>query len=210
MKASQSRNGRDGKFLEFWSAAKASGIPSGAYHFLTAGVPGRDQASYFLARLAEAGGLKTGNLQPVIDLEWDIYGADFKRIVLGHAPSGEISYKDYWDDLQKTEIVSTVIDCVSAIRSGAGTPGIKPIIYANRTWWESHIPSRTVFEGCTVWISDYRLQSYKNNSPRSVEGHEYYLWQFTDQAHINIDSKLHGPYDSNKLVFGGIDHITIP
>jgi GH25 family lysozyme M1 (1,4-beta-N-acetylmuramidase) len=208
MKASQSRNGRDDKFVEFWGAAKVSGLPVGAYHFLTAGVPGRDQAQYFLTRLSEVGGLKRGNLQPVIDLEWDFFGPDFKRIILDRTPTGVV-YKDYWDTLSKPAIVATVNDCVSAIKSGAGMPAVKPVIYTNRSWWEDHVPLGTVFAGCTVWISDYREASYKNNSPRSVKGHEYYLWQFTDKANIRTSSKAYGPYDSNKLLFGGIDHLKI-
>jgi hypothetical protein len=131
MKASQSRNGRDDKFVEFWGAAKTSGLPRGAYHFLTAGVPGRDQALYFLTRLAEVGGLTSGDLQPVIDLEWDIYGPNFKRTVVGQSPTGEVIYKDYWDGLAKDTAVDTVIDFVSALKSAKGMPTVKPVIYTN-------------------------------------------------------------------------------
>lgn len=209
VKASQSVNGRDDKFIGFWTAAQNSGLPYGAFHFLTASVAGQDQGKYFLKRLGEVGGLQSGHLQPVIDLEWDIYGPNFKTVVVGKSPQGDKVYKDYWDAVPKSAIVATVNDCVSAIRSAAGNIRLNPVIYTNRSWWESHVPAGTVFAGCTVWISDYRRQSYDNNAPRSVQGHDYYLWQFTDRAHVDIGGKLHGPYDSNKLVFGGIERIRI-
>lgn len=209
IKASQSRNGRDGKFVEFWQEAAKSEVPYGAYHFLTAGVPGRVQGEYFLKRLSEVGGLSRGQLQPVVDLEWDTYGLHFKTVILGKTSHGNLIYKDYWDDISKPEIVATVNDCVAAIHSAAGQMAIKPIIYTNRSWWESHIPAGTVFAGCSIWISDYRQQSYDMQSPRSVPKHDYYIWQFTDKAHINIHGKRYGPYDSNKLVLSKIDRIII-
>jgi GH25 family lysozyme M1 (1,4-beta-N-acetylmuramidase) len=209
MKASQSHNGRDDKFVEFWNAANTSALPHGAYHFLTAGIPGRDQALYFNKRLTEVGGIKSGNLQPVIDLEWDEYGPYFKRMLLGHTSSGDPIYKDYWEDVPKDAITATVNEFVNTIRYSVGSQGIKPIIYTNRSWWDSYIPPGTVFQNCSVWISDYRKSSYVNGSPRSVKQHEYYLWQFTDKATISVSGEAHGPYDTSKLLFGGINHITI-
>jgi hypothetical protein len=159
--------------------------------------------------LSEVGGLVVGSLQPVIDLERDTFGANFKRTKTGPDP-----YKDYWDDMSKTDIVETVNDCVSALRAAAATAtasssAIKPVIYTNRSWWEGRIPRGTVFPNCTVWISDYRQASYANSQPRSVQGHEYHLWQFTDKAHVRVGTSLYGPYDSNKLLFGGIERLKI-
>ena len=176
---------------------------------MTAKVDGTDQAEYFLKRLVAVGGLKAAHLQPVVDLEWDTYGPDFKRVVVGHSPKGEPLYKDYWDDIDPLERVTTVKDAVQTIISGLPGLSIKPIIYTNRSWWDDHIPAGTVFEGATVWISDYRSSSYKNNSPRSVSGHKYHLWQFTDSAKINVAGTMHGPYDANRLVFGTISDISI-
>jgi GH25 family lysozyme M1 (1,4-beta-N-acetylmuramidase) len=210
IKSSQSNRGRDGKFVKFWSEAKNSGLPYGAYHFLTAGVGGREQGEYFVKRLAEVGGLRKGHLQPVIDLEWDRLGPQFKLVVIGKNKMGENVYKDYWDDLRnKSDVVATVNDCVSALRSGVKSLEIKPIIYTNRQWWDRHIPSGTTFNGCTIWISDYRVDRYANNSPLAVPGHDYYLWQFTDKGRIQVDGKEYGPFDCNKLVLGGIEKITI-
>ncbi len=213
MKASQSSNGRDARFVEFWKAASVSGVPYGAYHFLTAGVGGREQGAYFAKRLAEVGGLAKGQLQPVVDLEWDTFGPSFKRVVVRQSSLGPV-YKDYWDgdrldNAQKARIVATVNDCVAELRARVVPLDIKPIIYTNRSWWEDHIPAGTVFPECTVWISDYRDESYKHKSPRSVGGHDYYLWQFTDKATVKVGSKMHGPYDANRLLFGGLNHITI-
>jgi GH25 family lysozyme M1 (1,4-beta-N-acetylmuramidase) len=209
IKASQSTTGRDGKFVEFWRAAGTSGLPIGAYHFLTAGVSGRSQAEFFLKRLRETSGLGRGNLQPVIDLEWDVNGPGFKRVVAGTTSSGSKVYKDYWDGVATKDIIAAVNDFADTIRSGLGSLAIKPVIYTNRSWWEEHIPAGTVFPGCTIWISDYRQQSYQNNSPRSVPGHEYYIWQFTDLGKVVVGNRQYGPFDCNKLIFGEINRITI-
>lgn len=210
MKASQSCNGRDSRFVEFWTSAKRYRLPCGAYHFLTAGVAGHDQALYLLARLDEVGGLKTGDLQPCIDLEWDEYGPSFTRIASGRTPTGTIVYEDYWKNIRPAEIVKTINDFIGAFRSAPGMAAVKPVIYTVRSWWEKYIPDGTVFEDCSIWIADYRLASYVSGSPRSVQGHRYYLWQFTDKALINAGGKIYGPFDSNKLLFGGIDHLKIP
>ena len=209
VKASQSVNGRDAKFREFWDGAASAGLPRGAYHFLTAGVSGTDQAAYFLKRLGEIGGLKKGHLQPVLDLEWDIYGPDFKLVVIGTRPNGDKIYKDYWDGVTKKSMVDAVNNWVKAVRSAAGDLAIKPLIYTNRSWWEDHVPAGTVFENCTIWISDYRKQSYIDHAPRSVAGHDYYLWQFTDKATIAVGARRFGPYDSNRLLDAGIEKILI-
>ncbi len=208
IKASQSRNAHDPRFEEFWAAAPTSGIPWGAYHFLTAGVSGKDQGEYFVKRLGQVGGLTKNLLQPVIDLEWDIYGPDFKRVVISTKPSGPV-YKDYWETVSSQSIVDTVNSCVDLIRAAYPTLDIRPIIYTNASWWGDRIPVGTTFPHCTVWISDYRKASYAKKSPNSVSGHAYYLWQFTDGAMIDTGSKQFGPFDANKLVFGGINHILI-
>jgi GH25 family lysozyme M1 (1,4-beta-N-acetylmuramidase) len=208
IKASQSSNGRDGKFVSFWQGAATSGLPYGAYHFVTAGISGTEQAKYFMKRLNEVGGLKKGHLQPVIDLEWDEWGSEFKRVAVGRSPQGETLYKDYWDDVTKEQIAKTVNDCLNGLRAAAGNLALKPIVYTNRSWWDSHIPPHSHFD-CTVWISDYRDKSYASNSPRSVQGHDYHLWQFTAGAKIKSGNATYGPYDSNKLVFGAIDKVTI-
>jgi len=209
IKASQGQNGRDGKFVEFWKAAKASTLPFGAYHFLTAGVPGETQAAFFLKRLAEVGHIQKGHLQPVLDLEWDIFGPTFKRVVVGKSAMGDPLYKDYWDGLSKSAIVATVNAWVAVMLAAAGPLKIKPVIYTNRSWWEAHVPAGTVFPHCTIWISDYRQQSFANNAPRSVQGHEYHLWQFTDRAHIQTGGKNYGPFDSNKLLSDSIQTLII-
>ena len=207
-KCSQSDHAFDNRFEEFWKGARSVKMPVGAYHFLTAGVSGKLQAAYFLQRLSMVGGLKAGDLQPVLDLEWDPLGPDFKRVVVGHDKQGKPIYKDYWDEAQnKARIVTAVADFAQTVR--ASSPAIRPIIYTNRSWWNAHVPSGTIFEGCSVWISDYRNASFQQGTPLSVNQHKYYLWQFTDGGTVKVGIKTYGPFDSNKLVNGGMEHICI-
>lgn len=203
VKASQSINGRGGKFTTFWRDAATCRVPYEAYHCLTAGVSGRDQGNYFLKRLDEVGGLKKNQLQPVIDLERDEWGSDFKRVATGRTPQGETIFNDYWDSVPKSSVVETVNECMDTIRSGVGALAIHPIIYTNRSWWQLHVASKTKFD-CSVWISDCRKESYINNAPRLVTAHDYYLWQFTDRAHIKSGAISYGRYDCNKLIAAGL------
>jgi lysozyme len=209
IKASQGVRGRDGRFTEFWRSATMTGLPLGAYHFLTAGLSGEDQADYYLKRLAEVGGLKKGCLQPVVDLEWDTLGPDFRREVAGHAADGKPLYKDYWATLPKSQVT----DCVQAFLDRVTqvlTPlAITPRIYTNRTWWHAKLGDSVRFRGCEIWISDYRKASYAAQQPQSVAGHEYDLWQFTESGRVKVGSEFVGPIDCNVLTKGSVAGITI-
>lgn len=208
IKASQSRNGRDKKFAQFWHDAASSDVPFGAYHFLTAGPSGAEQGAYFMKRVKDAGGLRKGHLQPVIDLEWDTFGPDFKRVVVGKTKKGEPIYKDYWDD-KSLDIVKIVNECAETIRKANPELNLRPIIYTAQEWWKHHIPTNTVFPKCDVWIADYWPNTFAARTPRTVPLHKYHLWQFTDKGSIKIGDKVYGPYDTNRLVFGGIEKVLI-
>lgn len=69
IKASEGASGRDDRFVENWTAARASGVRVGAYHFFSLCRPGADQARNFLDALAAAGD-RAGALAPVVDLEF--------------------------------------------------------------------------------------------------------------------------------------------
>jgi GH25 family lysozyme M1 (1,4-beta-N-acetylmuramidase) len=209
IKASQGARNRDATLEKYWAEAANANIPCGAYHFLSAGVPGKDQGAYFVKRLKDVGGLKPGrHLQPVIDLEWDFLGKDFKRQVIS-APGKPVAYKDFWSDYTSAQIVKEMNDCIAVLRQGVAPLGIKPLIYTNRSWWEIRIKPDVRFEGCTIWTSDYRKASYTNGVPRSVSGHAYNLWQFTEKGGITVGGEQYGPFDCNKLVHGSLQDLLI-
>ena len=66
LKASEGRDHRDTSFATNWSAAAATGIPRGAYHFFTFCSPGSDQAEHFLRVVPP----ERGALRPVADVEF--------------------------------------------------------------------------------------------------------------------------------------------
>jgi len=209
MKASQGARNRDASLETHWAAATAAGVTCGAYHFLSAGVPGRDQGAYFLKRIGDVGGLRRGvHLQPVVDLEWDFLGKDFRRTQL-KTIGGTPIYKDYWSDYTSEQIAREVNDCLDVLRQGLAPLDVRPIIYTNRSWWETRLHPSVRFAGCTIWTSDYRKASYANGVPRSVAGHNYHLWQFTERGRITAGGRSYGPFDCNKLVTGSLADLLI-
>ena len=96
VRISDGLNSPDSKFAQNWPAMKAAGIVRGSYQFFR---PSQDpvlQAQLVLDKLAAAGGLKPGDLPPVLDLE----SAD------GLAPSVVIAKAKIW--LAKIEAATKV------------------------------------------------------------------------------------------------------
>lgn len=76
IKATQGTSSKDAKFAQFWDGMgkldPAVKVPRGAYHFLSSTSPGKPQADAFVDYITLHGGIKTGDLPPVVDLEWDV------------------------------------------------------------------------------------------------------------------------------------------
>ncbi|MEI9429212.1 glycoside hydrolase family 25 protein [Mesorhizobium sp. Cs1299R1N3] len=210
VKASQASRGVDERFVEHWkNATSIANVPVGAYHFLCPRIPGEDQAKFFLSRVVQVDGVADGNLQPVVDLEWDTYGPDFKRVVSGYDKKKRPIYKDYWLDEKPSDIVAVVQGFVDQLRAQVGSH-IVPRIYTNRTWWHSVLGDKVRFNDCKIWISDYRKASFDSQQPQSVVGHEYDLWQFSETGRIRASKgPLVGPFDCNKLSRGALSDLII-
>jgi lysozyme len=88
IKASQGATFRDSLFGVNWSAALASGVVPGAYHFFSLCRPGAEQAGNFIAAAART---KADGLPPAVDLEFrgncerrpsvDEFGAELQRFL---------------------------------------------------------------------------------------------------------------------------------
>ena len=94
----------DSKFASNWPKMKSAGLTRGAYQFFR---PARDpsaQAQVFLDHLASAGGLKAGDLPPVLDLETA-------------------------DGVASATVVSRAKTWLNKVQSALG---IKPIIYTGK------------------------------------------------------------------------------
>jgi lysozyme len=59
----------DDHFTKNWSGMKSAGLVRGAYQFFRARHGGEEQADVLLQAIADAGGLKKGDMPPVLDLE---------------------------------------------------------------------------------------------------------------------------------------------
>lgn len=69
VRISDGLNSPDSKFAQNWPAMKAVGIVRGSYQFFRPSQDAGLQAQMVLDKLAAAGGLKPGDLPPVLDLE---------------------------------------------------------------------------------------------------------------------------------------------
>jgi len=67
IKSTEGGDRLDERFRENWQAAKAAGLPRGAYHFYYFCRPAKEQAAWFIANVAR----ETDSLPPVLDMEWN-------------------------------------------------------------------------------------------------------------------------------------------
>jgi GH25 family lysozyme M1 (1,4-beta-N-acetylmuramidase) len=208
-KTSQGIRGVDATFAANWQAAQAAGLPRGAYHFMSAGVDGAAQANFFIKQLNAAGGLQSGDLQPVLDLEWDNSGPNFQKVQIGTDADGRPVYKDYWDDY-KDQLVPTLQSYFDALLTGLQPLLITPIIYTSRTYWANVKLKATDLPACNIWVCDYGNKSYANKAPRAVRGHAFNLWQFTSLGSIKVGDKTYDGFDCNMAVNDGLDALRIP
>lgn len=66
VKATEGGDRIDGSFRENWDAARAAGVPRGAYHFFYHCRSGKEQAKWFIANVPR----DPEALPPVLDVEW--------------------------------------------------------------------------------------------------------------------------------------------
>ena len=67
IKATEGGDLLDERFHENWRAAKAAGVPRGAYHFYYFCRPAAEQAAWFIRNVPR----EAGALPPVLDMEWN-------------------------------------------------------------------------------------------------------------------------------------------
>lgn len=181
IKATQGERYRDAMFATNWAeAAKTGTLRRGAYHFLTADVPGKDQAKAFLALLDAAGGLGSDDLTPVLDIEWDLQKQGDAQI-------------DRWSALTPAQIVQNVLDWTQAVQAATGR---LPMIYTSASWWNARMNGSLALKAYPQWIADYRSRSISNGAPLPVRSHTYLAWQFTDGGRFKDAS---GKFDVNRL-----------
>lgn len=75
IKATEGGDHSDPRFLDYWYAAKAAGIPRGAYHFYYFCRTGAEQAAWFIQNVPN----EEDALPPVLDMEWNGHSKTCKK-----------------------------------------------------------------------------------------------------------------------------------
>ena len=121
----------DPMFATNWAAAKASGLPRGAYHLFRPLDASASQVDNFINAI---GKLEVGDLPPVLDVE---VPADWTTIALA----------------QRTTIILSWLTAVEA------KLGVKPIIYLNNSMANDILSNPTAFKDYLLWIAHYTSAS---------------------------------------------------
>jgi lysozyme len=197
IKATQGTGFKDNMFGTFWQKAgalpEADRVYRGAYHFLSSDKPGRAQADSFLDYLDLHGGLKAGDMVPVIDLEWDV--------VTGNP--------DRWSGRGAAYILDVTLSCVKRIKERSGRT---PMIYTAKSWFgPKTIPLSQIsaLKDFPLWIADYNDNRKLSEKPAVPDGMTASLWQFSDRAQLStgytggVDSNIfYGSEADFKQAFG--------
>jgi lysozyme len=195
MKATQGATYLDPRFAYFWQRsgrlAKGTEVHRGAYHFLSSGDPamdgeewGKAQARTFIKVVKANGGLRPTDMPPVVDLEWDKASKD--------GP-------DRWSGRSPDDIFRVVLAFVTTVEAELQRT---PMIYTAASWWRERMGAQTdaaPLARYPMWVADYSRTSRASETPRSIKGANWHLWQFTDGATMSIG--FNDAFDAN--IFAG-------
>lgn len=136
LRAQGGRNPVDARFAQNWQGAGAVGLHRGAYQFFRGGFSGGEQAEMLIAQVHAAGGMRPGDLPPVIDIE----------------QGGQV-YAD--DTAVPVEVVLRETRVwLERVRSAFGRD---PIIYTGQ-YWHWFVSQRGLsagFERYPLWVPSY-------------------------------------------------------
>ncbi|MEO0542786.1 MAG: GH25 family lysozyme [Pseudomonadota bacterium] len=125
IKATEGGKHVDRLFMKNWNAAKAAGIPTGAYHFFFWCRSAEEQAKWFIRHVPK----QAGSLPPVLDVEW--YGN--KRSCPTKPARGRVLAKmKVWLDIVERHY------------------GVKPIIYVTPDFYEDNLQGQ--FKDYSFWL----------------------------------------------------------
>ena len=177
VKATQGVTFKDGLFGRFWSELHAleteRAVSVGAYHFLTAGVDGKDQARRFLEYVQLHGGLGAGDMPPCLDLEWDRVPGDTDR----------------WRSVSKEEAVENAVAWLEYVEQKTGR---RPLLYTAKSWLDGRGITGELLERLTrypMWIADYSNSHKAIEKPAVPAGAKTVLWQFSSDARLTAGYK---------------------
>ncbi len=186
LKATQGTHFADKTFGPNWLALASlpaeKAVPRGAYHFLSADPKqsGLEQANRFIAYIKLHGGLRSNDLPPALDLEWD-------------RACGECD--DRWTAGNRTasDIIKAATDFAKRVKELTGRI---PLLYTNKSFLSDHgILSEEqiglLTADCKVWIFDLSESDRILEIPNAKKNLHHILWQFT------WNGKLSSGYQGN-------------
>lgn len=148
----------DPAFKRNWLNSRVAGIRRGCYWFMNGAAgskSGTEEAKYFLDAIHQAGGLKAGDIVPVLDVEWP-------------PKSGSL-----FEIRQLHEAIAHIV----------GVLGVYPMLYTGAWYWndirgihESDLPAR-----CPLWVSGYNKKCPEPPEPFGAAD----IWQFTDKGTVD-------------------------
>jgi lysozyme len=154
-KVSEGLGAPDKKFAGRWKAIRDAGLVRGAYHFARPqkGRNPKDEVDEFLRLLGDAGGLKDGDLAPVLDIE--AYGKAGRL----NAPETQAWVKEF----------------VATIKARVGR---LPIIYTG-SFWRDEMGNPASNFGCKLWLAAF-VHDPNPFVPIAWHTQSYSIWQRTE------------------------------
>lgn len=168
------RCGTDAWYEANYTAARAVGIPVGAYHrafvngdtLREAKADAREEARVFLRRVGQ---LRRGDLLPVLDLEPPYDGLTPRRLR---------GWTRVW------------------LRRVREALGVRAMIYTSKYGWEPTGDTRIFARaGHRLWVAHWEVRSPLVPA-RNWSGRGWSVWQFSSSGHVN---GVRGPVDLNRL-----------
>jgi lysozyme len=148
IKATQGDYNTQSTFNTNWANSKANGILRSPYHFFDPTIDGVMQANWFLAELAQAGGLEPGDLPPMLDLECPV--SSDQATAEAKAPSCEHSGDSGWEPT--ATLIQRTFDWLNTVEAALGR---KAIIYSYVSWFSSVGFTDTKLAEYPLFIASY-------------------------------------------------------
>ena len=156
VKASEGVDYVDPRFYANWRAARAVGLPVGAYHLYRPEDPADEQVANFVGAL-EAVRFGPGDLPPVLDIE-------------------RVSSSD-------RVTPATLHDRAAAMLAEIHRQtGSRPMVYTNPSFWREYLTEAHDLTRYPLWVAEYRDDADVPDDPPGWS--TWTFWQFSQEGRI--------------------------
>jgi lysozyme len=152
LKATEGGDVADSAYLENAAAARRAGIRVGAYHFYYFCTPPAQQAAWFIAHVPA----HTGDLPPILDIEWNHASRTCNREPDGPEVRAE---------------VQTFLDILTRHY------GQRPVIYTTPDFWRQT-------QLAALGNEDFWLRSVAGHPSQTLPGARWTFWQYTGTGQV--------------------------